>query len=407
MTMAMPRVLFFNQAGLYGGAERSLYDLVVHYPGHCRVVLMQAGPLYDDLIAAGVDTHVLGGGFQRPKRRRWIALTIRLYSLIVVAIGLVRLSRGYDFVYANSMKAAVIAVLTKPFHRRKMVWHLRSLLIPEHFSPLARLVARWCGNWGADLVIANSDATTRAYQCNGGKSLPLRVYNGFSLEKFRPEKRAELRAQLVAEHGLDPMRPIIGMIGRIGPWKGQALALLGLSMGTDWQLLVVGEALFESENFRQDFHESATRYTQTGDVFCIGHRDDIAEIMGGVDVVIHASTLPEPFGRVIVEAMLAGTPVIASNGGGVPEIVQNGVTGRLIEPTSASALARAIEAALRETEQSRSMAVAARRYAEQHFALELTLPPVWLALRSVAAQPDGTENAPALAAGAHESSIKG
>ncbi|WP_169195970.1 glycosyltransferase [Devosia sp. MC1541] len=187
------------------------------------------------------------------------------------------------------------------------------------------------------------------------------------------------------------MRPIIGMIGRIGPWKGQALALLGLSMGTDWQLLVVGEALFESENFRQDFHESATRYTQAGDVFCIGHRDDIAEIMGGVDVVIHASTLPEPFGRVIVEAMLAGTPVIASNGGGVPEIVQNGVSGRLIAPNSATALATAIEAALRETEQSLRMAVAARRYAEQHFALELTLPPVWLALRSVAAQPDGTD----------------
>jgi glycosyltransferase involved in cell wall biosynthesis len=400
MTSTLPRVLFFNQTGLYGGAERSLYDLVTHYPGDCRVVLMRQGPLYDDLSAAGVDAHVLatdGNGAPPPG---WRGLTSRFCSIVLAMIGLVRLSRGYDLIYANSMKAAVIGAVTKPFHQRKLIWHLRSLLIPEHFTGLARWVARWCGNYGIDLVIANSNATARAYQTNGGKHRPLTAYNGFALNAFMHHSRRELRAQLVREHGLDPARPIIGMIGRIGHWKGQVPALMGLSMGTNWQFMVVGEALFESEKFRQDFREKAAHLAQGGNVFFLGHRNDVAEIMGGVDVVIHASTLPEPFGRVIVEAMLAGTPVIASNGGGVPEILEDGVTGRLVEPNNAPALRAVIAAALCETEKSQRMAIAARAYAERTFALEVTLPPIWQALRNVAAQTAVKENAPDVNAGA-------
>lgn len=395
MTASLPRVLFFNQAGVYGGAERSLYDLAVNYPGKHRVVLMQAGPLYDDLIASGIDAVVLGTNFHKAQRAGLVGLTLSFWTVILAAVGLVRMCRGYDVVYANSMKAAVVAALSKPLHRRKVVWHLRSLLVPEHFSPVTQLVARWCGNWGVDLVIANSNATAEAYQRNGGKHRPLKVYNGFAVDRFLPAKRQELRDLLVAEHGLDPNRPIIGMIGRIGPWKGQVPALMGLSMGTKWQIMVVGGALFESEKYRRDFRKQAAEIAEGGNIFFLGHRDDIAEIMGGVDVVIHTATRPEPFGRVIVEAMLSGTPVIATHGGGVPEILEHGVTGLLVEPGSPPALRAAIEAVLRDKEQSARMAVAARDYAERNFALEETLPQNWLALKSLATETQDRKTAPA------------
>ena len=74
----------------------------------------------------------------------------------------------------------------------------------------------------------------------------------------------------------------------------------------------------------------------------LSFQTDIAAALAGMDVLLHCSTRPEPFGRVIIEAMAVGVPVIAANAGGVPEIITHGVDGLLVPPGEMAAYINAL-----------------------------------------------------------------
>jgi glycosyltransferase involved in cell wall biosynthesis len=89
-----------------------------------------------------------------------------------------------------------------------------------------------------------------------------------------------------------------------------------------------------------------------------------------MDVLVHASTAPEPFGRVIIEGMAAGTPVVGTNAGAVPEIIEDKVTGLLVPPGDAGAMAEAIAWVLEHPQEAQAMRLAARRAVELRFTTE-------------------------------------
>ncbi|MBI3361439.1 MAG: glycosyltransferase family 4 protein [Chloroflexi bacterium] len=95
-----------------------------------------------------------------------------------------------------------------------------------------------------------------------------------------------------------------------------------------------------------------------------------SELFANSTLTVHSSLLPEPFGRTILEAMAAGLPVIGTRAGAVPEIIVNGVTGRLVPAGDAPALAEAIVALLRDSERRRAMGEAGRARARDHFSVE-------------------------------------
>ena len=95
--------------------------------------------------------------------------------------------------------------------------------------------------------------------------------------------------------------------------------------------------------------------------------------MGLVDIVLHTSVAAEPFGRVIVEAMLAGRPVIATNAGGVPEIVDDGVSGVLVPPGDVEALVRGVSGLLDAPERAGKLGVAGCERARARFTLDAML----------------------------------
>jgi glycosyltransferase involved in cell wall biosynthesis len=105
-------------------------------------------------------------------------------------------------------------------------------------------------------------------------------------------------------------------------------------------------------------------------VHFLGFRDDVPRLMTFVDLVLHTSVAPEPFGRVIVEAMLAGTPVLATRAGGPVEIVQEPDTGVLVPPGDPEALATAVQDVLSSPNRARAMAQAAQAYARRRFSVE-------------------------------------
>jgi glycosyltransferase involved in cell wall biosynthesis len=147
-----------------------------------------------------------------------------------------------------------------------------------------------------------------------------------------------------------PSRPdpfVVGMIGRLAPWKGQHVFLEAFARafsGGSEVALVVGEAMFgsEEESYAAELRELAQRLGIADRVDFRGFREDVWEELERMSVCVHASVVPEPFGQVIVEAMLSGVPVIATEGGGPSEIVTSGEDGLLYPAGDVGALAGAL-----------------------------------------------------------------
>ena len=176
----------------------------------------------------------------------------------------------------------------------------------------------------------------------------------------------ECRDRLRGSH-----RALVGMFGRLSPWKGQDVFLLALVEVPDAQGVVVGGALSGDQAYLRELLALAESLGIAHRVSFVGHVDDPVTLMAACDVVAHCSTAPEPWGRVIVEAMLAGTPVVASNAGGVPEFVLPDETGQLTPLSDHHALAVAL-GYLADPEWSRGIAVRARRFAEENFSSAAT-----------------------------------
>jgi glycosyltransferase involved in cell wall biosynthesis len=102
----------------------------------------------------------------------------------------------------------------------------------------------------------------------------------------------------------------------------------------------------------------------------MGFQNDIAAAIHSLDILVHASTVGEPFGQVIVQGMACGKPVIATNGGGVPEIVVDGKTGLLIPRNDAPAMAEAICTLLADEQRAKQMGVLGRQRVVERFTIQ-------------------------------------
>jgi glycosyltransferase involved in cell wall biosynthesis len=119
----------------------------------------------------------------------------------------------------------------------------------------------------------------------------------------------------------------LAVIGRLAPWKGQDLAIeavAGLPKEIDWQLDIAGDALFGEDEYRDGLPALAERLGVADRVRFLGHVDDVAGLLGDVDVMVLSSRSPEPFGNVVAEAMAAGRVVVVPDRGGVTEYVTEG-----------------------------------------------------------------------------------
>jgi glycosyltransferase involved in cell wall biosynthesis len=136
-----------------------------------------------------------------------------------------------------------------------------------------------------------------------------------------------------------------GIVGRLAPWKGQDLFLRAFAAafpdGRE-RAVVVGAALFGEDEYARRLVGLAASLGIAGRVELRGFRSDVWSELARIDVLVHASVTPEPFGQVILEGMAAGVPVIAARAGGPAEILTHDVTGELYEPDDAAALAAAM-----------------------------------------------------------------
>ena len=146
------------------------------------------------------------------------------------------------------------------------------------------------------------------------------VHNGIDPAPFdalSPDTRAATRAEL----GIASDVFLVGCFSRLHPWKGQTVLLDAIARMPNVHALIVGGALFSGEApYEAELRSRAELPSFAGRVHMLGARDDVPRLLSACDVVVHASVLAEPFGRVLVEAMLAGRPVVATRAGGVLSI---------------------------------------------------------------------------------------
>lgn len=364
------KVLFLDQTGKLAGAERVLLDLVKPYKTECLIGLFEDGPFRELLEKQNTPVTILAS---KPiEVRRESSLLQGLSSLgkfFPLLLKVIKLSRDYDVIYANTPKAMVIGALASAFSNRPFVYHLHDILTPEHFSSTNRRLIVTLANRFASKVIAVSQAAQNAFIAAGGKAELVQViYNGFEADKFQgfETERDSVREELGFTDKF-----IVGHFCRLSPWKGQDVLLEALSHCPDDIVAVfVGDALFGEEEYATQLKEQVTKLNLVSRVKFLGFRRDVPRLMTGCDLVAHTSTAPEPASRVLVETMLAGKPLVASRNGGTTELVQEDKMGWLFPSGDATALAQIINERYQQPEHTSKIATQAQTMAGELFKLE-------------------------------------
>ncbi|WP_421400134.1 glycosyltransferase family 4 protein [Agrobacterium fabrum] len=370
----MTSALFVSHTGEKGGAELFLADLVKAGPHSWRACFLSGGATAEDLAEAGRPPVMLSAGEKMLSIRRnssFGALARGAADVMAVAWQLSREAKHFDVICANSQKALFVCALAAKLSRRPLVWILHDIVTDPAFSATNRRASLAFARIFARLVAVNSEETGRAFIEAGGEADKVRiVYNGFDPAKAKLHD-AGMAARLRAELGLGP-QPLVGLFGRLSEWKGQHVFLDALAAMEGVQAVIVGGALFGQEAYEARIREQASRLGLDDRVRFLGFRSDVPELMASMDVVAHTSIVAEPFGRVVVEAMMCGRPVVATRGGGVTEIIRDGETGLLVPPGDASALAAALGTILSDPALSQRLGQSGREDVSGRFSLEET-----------------------------------
>jgi hypothetical protein len=352
-----PKILAIDQTGVLGGAELSLLEFARNKKESIDVVLFDDGPFRRALADAGVKVDVLDASRLRGMSKQGAPKLRALAGIASLVRETVGRAREADVIYANTQRAMIVGAIAGVIARRPVVWHLRDIVSREHFGRMQRMAIKWFGRLALDHVIANSAASAAAFQELAkvpAKRIDV-VFNGISEAPFRKHdntSQAVLRERL----GLPSDAFIIGSFSRLAHWKGQHVLLEAALRDPQLHVALVGAPLFGEDVYEAALRAFVETHGMTSRVHFLGFRDDVAACMCAVDVVAHTSIAPEPFGRVIVEGMLAKRPVVAMRAGGVTEIIDDGMNGLLCEPDNADALSSAI-ARLRTDTQLRARLV--------------------------------------------------
>jgi glycosyltransferase involved in cell wall biosynthesis len=389
----MIRVLFVeaSSGGVVGGSLTGLYHLI---RGLDRSRFAPSMTLYEpksieaDLRAINVPVYHVRRrrlskehallkyeGYQRAKASKGVRTLLRAgrhgLRLVVeegpAALRLARIFRQAraDVVHlGNGVRANFDGILACLLTRTPCVCHVKGF---EKYSDRERWIAPRIGT-----LVCMTKAVEEHCARHGIRGQRTRVvYDALDEAAFAPQREpAAVRAEL----GISNDAPCLGVVGNIQEWKGQAVLVEAMAQVAQAvphaRALIIGGVHRAGGAYYEQLQERIRALHLSQTVCITGFRGDIADVMNMLDVVVHTSVRPEPFGRVILEGMLLGKAVVATAAGGVPELIQDGETGFLTPPGDAAQLAACLVPLLRDAELRRQVGERARTWARQRFSLE-------------------------------------
>jgi glycosyltransferase involved in cell wall biosynthesis len=342
------KLAFLSANGSMGGAERSLYDVLASLRAarprwELSLITPSAGALAERSARLGVSVSVvefpralarLGDAGAGGPAGKTVGRPRLLLDLATAAPGVLLYVRklrrelrriGPDLVHANGLKPQLLSALSQKKGRPPVVWHVHDYVGARPLT--ARLIKRYAPRCAAAVVNSKSVAEDLRAVCGEGLRTHL-LYNAVDLDNFSPEG---VRLDLDTLAGLPPAEPgtvRVGLLATMARWKGHETFLKSLSMlPRDARVrgYVIGGAVYRTRGSQlspEELRASAARLGLEGRVGFTGFVEDAAAAIRALDVLVHASTEPEPFGLAIVEGMACGRSVVASRAGGAAEILE-------------------------------------------------------------------------------------
>lgn len=322
--MTRPVLAISNHGTFIGGGEHSFLDLISRLPGACPVIaaLPAEGILAEKTRERGMPTVIA------PLPPMGLGHLLQMAGCIgrlreICKTGQVRL------IYANGSRAAFYGGVVGRLSSIPVIWHCRvSTADPWLDFLLLRLV---------DRIVANSKATASRFPLSFRSKIDV-VYNGFDLEWLRESSVAK---PVLIEDG---WRTIL-VVARASRWKRHDLILTAFEKIAETEqnahLICVGNKDYSDLSWWDELQDKTRASSFSSRIHWIGAVDDVRPWYRVASLLVLPS-INEPFGRVVVEAMASGVPVIATRSGGIPEIITDMQNGLLVPENDAAALAAAV-----------------------------------------------------------------
>lgn len=386
------RILFLVPTGQLGGAERCLADTIwslnLDRPDIRKTLVCGSdGPLVAAVSADQTEAQVLafpasmatlGDSSLNDSKMAWLKLLVRISIAIPgVLLYLIRLRRvtarlNPDIVFVIGLKMQLLSLVAVP-RRVAVVWNVQDYIGNRRLvSRIIRLMMRLNGrNRRISAGCCSDDVCEdlRSVFPDGQFRTIETVYNSVDTDQFRPDGSVH--------EVLEKCNKVrIGMIGTYARWKGQDLFLRVLrqlsldDQDPSWHGVIIGGPIYATTGSQwslTELTEMAKEYEISERVTFLSFQKDPASIMRGLDILVHASVKPEPFGRVIAEGMACGCAVVAVNSGGSAEVFENNKSGMGYPINDAGSLADTIrrlvdDPDLRDKIAQQSIATSSRRF---------------------------------------------
>jgi glycosyltransferase involved in cell wall biosynthesis len=375
------KICYYNHTGKVSGAEKVLFTL-----------LANLGPGFEAALIAPETMQVrafcLEHGIRHlPVNELKARFTMNPFLLVRYAWSVFRgiwqvrrLAKQVapDVLHANSTRAGMVACLAMIGSRTPVVWHVHDQFRKHPITNAIRLLL---GSSSRNSVIAVSRATAQGVRGSSRSHIAERVpitviYNGVDGALYAP-RPGDVENFLEAEK-LQDATFRAAIVGQITPRKGQletieTFARLIHSDDPKAQLLIVGSPVFNNDElYLQRLKADVKRLGLERNVRFMGHRTDIPVILKSSHLLISNSS-SEPFGLVILEAGACATPVLAAAVDGIPELILDGVTGRLFPYGDSNAMLNAMRQLNSDRDYAKRLGVAARERTLRYFNQEAFL----------------------------------
>ncbi len=389
------RIIYLNPNGTIGGAEASLL--------HLWAVLRKTKPAWRLSLIAGADGPLLS-------KAAALGLTVKVIpfppalqefgdfgvrsvvnsgyfpSSIFTGAGsaamrapayLLRLQQAIrefrpDLIHSNGIKMHLLSACG-PLRRVPIVWHVHEYV---RRRPVTARLLQLCA-WRCSAMVANSESVAEDVQSLCGSEPTVQpIHNGIDTDEFAPDGPS-MDLDKLSHLPPAPAGTIrVGLVAIFARWKGHEVFLRSLAkLGSQLPIrgYIVGGPIYQTQGSQHtlaNLQELAQTLGLAGRVGFTGYIDNPAAVMRSLDIVVHASTEPEPFGLVIVEAMACGKAIVVSECGGVSEIVQDHVNALTHKPGDSTALADRIRELAMAPDLRARLGETARSTAKQRFGRE-------------------------------------
>lgn len=359
------KILFVHHNSVPGGAELSLYDLVTNLsPAVTPVCAVPEGPLREKLTDAGIKTYAV------PMRQ--LTKSLNLFEQLASGSAWLKVhakikeickKEKINIIHANSLPAVIYTAKAARASKIPMLWHERDMAVHSILTPQ---VAKF-----AKRIIAISKAVAKNLELQLKSSYKIRlIYNGTEVAKFANPSRDALPALPVNK------RKVL-MASQFVEWKGhqdfiEAAKLVKQQISDTVFILAGTKKRPEQQEYITRLEATISANGLEADFNWLGFVDNMPGLLSEVDAVVVPSH-GEPFGRIVVEAMAAEKALVAYDSGAIPELIENGKSGCLVDDGDINGLANSICKILSNNDFAATIAKEANLRVSRNFTIQRTI----------------------------------